>query len=488
MRARPKARAGIGVRRRAGAALAAAVACACAVGPDYERPALDVPADYKAAASAAPPASGPAFADLGWWEVFEDPQLAAYLEEALANSFDLKIAAARVLQAAAGARIARSEFFPTINAGGDLQTARVSERGPTPLAPGVDPEYEFGTAFIAMPAYEIDLWGRIRRANEAAWATLLATEADRQTVRQTLVALVATTYLELLELDHELEIALRTLDTRQDSLQLTIEREAGGVAALQDVRQAEILVHTAEAAVAEIHRAIELTENALCVLLGRNPGPLPRGPGFTTQTPRAEVPAGLPSSLLGRRPDIRAAEQRLVAANADIGQAKAAFFPELTLTGFFGYQTTALSDLFSAPARTWQFGPAVTLPLFTGGRLTANLELAQARFDEALASYRQVVQVSFREVADGLVAWQRNREVRDRQEARTLAHRGATELAGIRYEGGVTSYLEVLYNEQELFNAELELARARLAELVSVVQLYRALGGGWQPREPDADS
>ncbi len=457
----------------------------CTVGPNYQRPNVDTPSAYRRAASDTNAPSGPAsFADLGWWEIFKDPQLSAYLQEALTNSWDIKIAAARVLQAEANARIARSQFFPTVNAGGDLVTSRTSQKGPVNIPSSIDPERGYGDLFLSMPAYEVDLWGRVRRANEAARAALLASIEAQRTVRQTLVAQVATTYLELLELDLELQIAQRTYGVRTNSLSLTESRHEGGVASIQDVYQARVLVYTAEAAIADTQRRREQQENLLSILLGRNPGGVERGPALTLQTLRAEVPPGLPSTLLERRPDLRAAEQQLVAANADIGQAKAAFYPQLTLTGFYGYQTVALSDLFSAPAQTWQFGPAVTMPLFTGGRLKGNLKLSQARFQESVASYQSAVQNAFREVSDSLIAYQRTQEYRGRQEQNTQAHRDATATANDRYEGGVTSYLEVLYNEQELFNAELALAQARLSELLSVVQLYRALGGGWQTQEP----
>lgn len=456
----------------------------CAVGPDYKRPAVDAPAAFRTAASDTNAPSGPAsFADLGWWETFKDPALIAYVTEALTNNWDIKIIAERVLQAEASARVARAQFFPTVNAGGDLVTSRASERGPTAFPSGVNPQRDYGDVFASMPAYEVDLWGRVRRANEAARAQLLATREAQRTVRQTLVIDVATTYLQLLELDLELEIAQSTYGARTNSLGLTKSREEGGVASMQDVHQAQILVSTAEASIADIHRQIEQQENQISVLLGRNPGDIKRGQPLIGHSPRADVPAGLPSSLLERRPDIRSAEQQLVAANANIGQAKAAFYPQLTLTGFYGYQSVALSDLFTSPARTWQFGPAVTLPLFTGGRLRGNLQFAEASFRESVARYQQTVQNAFREVSDGLIAYQRTREFRLKQQDRTQAHRDATRLANIRYEGGVTSYLEVLYNEQELFTAELGLAKARLNELLSVVQLYRALGGGWTTPE-----
>jgi multidrug efflux system outer membrane protein len=281
-------------------------------------------------------------------------------------------------------------------------------------------------------------------------------------------------------LDLELQIAQNTYGVRTNSLGLTTSRQEGGVASIQDVHQARILVYTAEASIADTHRRIEQQENLLSILLGRNPGPIERGTPLISQTLRVEVPPGLPSSLLERRPDVRAAEQGLVAANANIGQAKAAFYPQVTLTGFYGYQSVSLSDLFTAPARTWQFGPTVTMPLFTGGRLKGNLKLAEAAFHEAVAGYQQTVQGAFKDVSDSLIAYQRTQEYRARQEENTQAHRDAAETANVRYEGGVTSYLEVLYNEQELFNSELLLAQARLNELLSGVQLYRALGGGWQ--------
>jgi len=453
----------------------------CTVGPNYKRPALNTPAAFRQAASGTNDLSATnSLVNLGWWQVMNDPQLQAYIAEALTNSWDIHIAAARVLQAEAVARVTRAQFFPTVGVGADWATTRTSEHGPAGVAAGVNPQKEYGSVYGAMAGYEVDLWGRIRRANEAARAQLLATDAAQLTVRQTLVAQVATAYLSLLELDHELEIAQRTRQVRTNSLALTQARQEGGVASMQDVHQAQILVATAEAAIADTHRRIEQKENELSILLGRNPGSPRRGEALVRLKLDLTVPPGLPSDLLERRPDIRTAEQQLVAANADIGQAKAAFFPKVTLTGFYGFQSVALSDLFKGGSQTWQFGPAVTVPLFTGGALKGNLKLARARFDEAVAFYQKTVQNSFREVSDSLIAYQRTREFRARQEENTQAHRSATDLANTRYEGGVTSYLEVLYNEQELFNSELTLAQARLNELLSVVSLYRALGGGWQ--------
>jgi multidrug efflux system outer membrane protein len=453
----------------------------CAVGPDYKRPPVNTPNEYRTAAPETNAPSGTnSFADLGWWEVFADPQLRDYVAEALTNNWDIKIAAARVLQAEASARVVRSQFFPSVAVGGDLITSRTSQNGPSAPPGGTDPDQNYGTVFASMSTYEIDLWGRIRRANEAARAQLLATEAARQTVRQTLVSAVAAAYLNLLQLDYELGVSRRTYAVRTNSLALTSAREEGGVASLQDVVQARVLVASADAAIVDVLRRQEQKENELCILLGRNPGALQRGLPLREQPVRTDVPAGLPSALLERRPDIRSAEEELVAANANVGEAKAAFFPQLTLTGAFGYQSVSLSDLFTSPSRMWQFGPTLTLPVFTGGRLRGQYQFAKARFEEALAQYQQTVQSAFRDVSDALIQYRRTREFTVRQEQSTQARREAAELANIRYDGGVTSYLEVLYSEQELFTSELQLAQALGNELLSVVQLYRALGGGWE--------
>lgn len=460
-----------------------ALLAGCAVGPDYQRPAVDTPSAFRPAESDQGDLSVTnSLAELGWWQLTDDEVLLSYVAEALTNSWDIKIVAARVMQAEAALRVTRSQFLPSISAGGDVYTSRFSEEGPTPIPAGVDPQQTYGDVFVSMSEYEVDLWGRIRRASEASRARLLRSVAAQDTVRQTLVTDVASTYLLLLQQDQDLEISRWTLANRTNSLSLTVSREEGGVASMEDVAQARILVTTAEASITVTLRQIELTENALCVLLGRNPGPVERGRPLRDQPLRAEVPAGLPSALLERRPDLRVAEQALVAANANIGQAKAAFFPQLTLTGVYGVQSVSLSELFTGPAQAWQFGPTLTVPLFTGGRLRGELKGAEARFDEAVARYRRSVQGAFRDVSDGLISFQRLRELRGQLEARTEAHREAAELASIRYEGGVTSYLEVLYTENELFDAELELSRAEANELISVVQLYRALGGGWQIR------
>ena len=342
-----------GVVRLAMLLVLAAALAGCAVGPNYQRPAVETPATFRPAASATNDLSATnSLANLDWWQVLNDPQLQSYLAEARTNSWEIKIAAARVLQAEAVARVTRSQLFPTVGAGGDWATTRASENGPSPIPAGLNPMREYGSIYAGMAAYEADLWGRIRRANETARANLLATEAAQLTVWQTLIAQVATSYLSLLELDYELEIAQRTYGVRTNSFVLTKARADGGVASLQDVYQSQILVSTAEASIADTHRLIEQQENQLNLLLGRNPGSPKRGAGLLRQKLDVAVPPGLPSELLERRPDIRTAEQQLIAANADIGQAKAAFYPKVTLTGFYGFQSVALSDLFTAPART----------------------------------------------------------------------------------------------------------------------------------------
>lgn len=326
---------------------------------------------------------------------------------------------------------------------------------------------------------EIDFWGRLRRTTEAAWADLLASTEAQWTVVTTLISDVAMTYFQLRELDLELEIAYHTLTLRQDSLRLVQMRAEGGLVSLLEVRQAEILVTTAAQTIPDIERRMAQTENRLSILLGQNPGAVPRGRPLLEQLALPEVPAGLPSALLERRPDIRQAEQQLVAANARIGVAKALFFPQVTLTGSAGVGTTAVNGTFFGPSGLFAVGPGVTLPIFNMGRIRAGVESAEARQQEALLRYQQTIQQAFREVADALVEYRKRQEFRVQQESLTRTLQDATSLSRQRYEGGVTSYLEVLDTERQLFTAELSLAQAQRDELLAVVQLYKALGGGW---------
>jgi multidrug efflux system outer membrane protein len=339
---------------------------------------------------------------------------------------------------------------------------------------------QYGEVSLNLLSFEVDIWGRLRRATEAARAELLSADWNRRTVITTLVSDVATAYFNLLELDMELAIAKDTLATREESLRLIKLQAQGGVATLLDVRQGEQLVYGAAQTIPSTEQQIEQTENQISLLLGKNPGPVTRGRSLTEQQTPPEVPAGLPSSLLERRPDIQAAEQTLVATNANIGVAKAAYFPQITLTGYYGYQSIALAGLFSGSRRIWNFLPQLTQPIFTAGLLSSQVELAEAQQRSALAQYEGAIQTGFSDVSDALVAYQKVREVRVQRELLVTALQDRKRLAYMRYNGGVDTMLNALNSDQDLFVAELSLAQARLNELLSLVQLYRALGGGWQ--------
>jgi len=401
---------------------------------------------------------------------------------ALVQNYDLRDAAARVEAARANLGITRSNQFPNFDAGADITTTRFSRNGSLPLPAAVAPlqNRTFGEATLNLLSFELDIWGRLRRATEAARANLLGAEETRKAVMITLVSQVADAYFSLRELDDELEISRRTLTTRQESLDLTRTRQSGGVATLLDLRQGEQLVYTAAETIPTLQQQIEQTENQISLLLGKNPGEVLRGRSLTEQQMPPEVPAGLPSALLERRPDIRAAEQNLVAANAQIGVAKAAYFPQISLTGFLGGQGNQLSSLFSGPSAVWNFTPQVTQPIFTAGRLKSNVKLQEALRDSALIEYEKTIQTAFTEVSNTLIAHQRVRESRVQQELLVAALQDRTRLAYLRYRGGVDLLLNALDADRDLFQAELTLSQIRFSELDSVVQLYKALGGGWQ--------
>jgi multidrug efflux system outer membrane protein len=327
--------------------------------------------------------------------------------------------------------------------------------------------------------FELDLWGRLRRATEAARAELLGSEDSWRSVLITLVADTARTYFDLLELDRELEIARSTLQTRRASLDLQRQRAERGLSTQLDVQRAAAEVAVAAATIPDVERRIAQAENALNVLVGRNPGPIPRGAALDAQRVPPEVPAGLPSALLERRPDIRQAEQTMIAANARIGEAKAAYFPRISITGLFGLESVSLSSLFKGASRVWDVGPTMTVPIFTAGRISGTVKVSEARQQQALAQYRRTIEQAFREVADALVFHQKVREIRAEQAARVAATRQALYLANLRYERGLSTYLDVLDQERQLFRAELDLASSTRDQLTAVVQVYKALGGGW---------
>jgi multidrug efflux system outer membrane protein len=453
--------------------IAAATAGCATVGPDYKRPEVVTPDTFRGEAQPAP-ADAASFGEAKWATVFEDEPLRQLIDEAIGQNYDLRIAAARILQAEALYGITRSNQFPQVDAQASVQGQRSSANS----------DREARTAGVVQlgvsATWEPDFWGKYRRANEAARAQILASEWGRRAIATSLIGQVANGYFTLRALDLELTIATRTLETRQESLRLTQVREAGGATSLVDVRQAEQLVYGAQAEITDLQRLIEQQENFISVLLGRNPGSIPRGRPLTEQPHAPALPAGLPSSLLERRPDIQQAEQGIVATNAQIGVAKAAYFPQIALTGAGGVASTALSTLFTAAGGAWTAAASLVQPVFTAGRTRSQVALAEARRQEAELVYQQTIKQAFREVSDGLVEYRRLRELRETQELLVRAAQDARRLADLRYQGGAASYLEVLDSDTRLFVAELSLVRAQLGELSAYVDIYRALGGGWR--------
>jgi outer membrane protein, multidrug efflux system len=449
----------------------------CTVGPNYSRPPVTAPPVFRGADRATQDTAS--LADLKWFDVFKDQRLQEMIRTALVQNHDLRDAVVRVEAARANLGITRADQFPTIDASAGITASRISSSGSVPLPQGVDQTRTFGNV-AGLLSFEVDVWGRLRRATEAARADLLASDENRKAVVTTLVSDVASAYFNLLELDMELSIARRTLAVREESLKLITSRERGGLGTLLDVRQGEQLVHGAASVIPDVERLIEQTENQISLLLGGSPAAIVRGRSLTDQEPPPAVPPGLPSSLLDRRPDIRAAEQNLVAANALIGVAKAAYFPRITLTGLLGFQSDQLSSLFTGPMRIWQFVPQVTQPIFNAGRIKSNVRLATAQQEIALIQYERVIQTAFREVSDALIQYQKEREIRAQLELLVATLQDRSRMSHVRYEGGIDTLLNALDADRDLFAAELGLAQTRRNEVLALVQLYRALGGGWQ--------
>ena len=461
----------------------------CTVGPDYQRPSVEVPGVYRGVApdasdrSYAPPqqpsqtTAQPTVQSLGdekWWEVFHDPELQSLIRTALKNNYDVRIAATRVLQAQAQLGITRADQFPAVGAGGNITSQQNPKLGPIP-------SYELTQgSLIAAASWNPDFWGRYRRATESARANLLANEWAQKAVISTLVANVAASYFTLRQLDLQLEVSKRTFAHRKESLDLTNTLEQHGISSLLDVKQSEQLVYTAATEIPDLERQIAQQENAISILLGRNPGDIPRGLALTEQPHSPDVPAGLPSALLERRPDIREAEQNLVAANAQIGVAKSAYFPQISLTGTAGYESPSLTNLFTGPAGLWNLAASFTQPIFEGGRLKSGVRLTEAQREQMLLTYQQTIQGAFRDVSNALVAYRKDREFRIQEQNLLTSAQQAAELSNQRFNAGTTDYLEVLTNETNAFSAELGLAQAQGNELIALVQLYQALGGGWQ--------
>jgi multidrug efflux system outer membrane protein len=454
---------------------------ACAAKDKYKRPNVDVPGSYRGATQEAAqpdhpvPQNEQSIGDLKWSEVFQDPELQQLIRTALQQNYDLRIAATRILEAQAQLGITRADQFPSIGVGASATNQRI------PRQKNLPPEYETSSAAVgASMSWELDFWGKYRHATEAARANLLATEWGRRAVTNGLVSNVAAAYFELRAYDLQLEIAKRTLASRQESLQLTKTLADGGGGTELDVRQAEQLVAVAQETIPDLERRIQQQENLISTLLGNNPGPIARGLKITEQPHSPQVPAGLPSSLLERRADIRQAEAELMAAHAQIGVARSAYFPQITLTASSGFQSSALTSLFSGPAGLWSFGGSLLQPIFEGGRIRSGVRLSEARQKEMVLNYQQTIQQAFRGVSDSLVAYQKDREYRERQEQLLSSAQGAAQLSEERYRGGAAGYLEVLTNETNAFDAELGLVQAQANELLSLVEIYRNLGGGWE--------
>jgi multidrug efflux system outer membrane protein len=454
--------------------LASSLIGGCAVGPNYQRPAVQTPAAYREL-SGSPEAQArtASFADLPWWQVFQDPQLQDLIRTALKQNYDMQLATERINAERAQLAITRSNLFP-------------QAQGDANFTGGKEKSFQSKSNFLALTAdaaFQLDLFGKLRRENEAARAQLLASEDAQRTVMLTLVSDVASNYFTLLQLDLELQITRDTVNTQGDSVKLTSFRLDHGVATKLDVLQAQQVLDTANARIPDLERQIGQKEDAISILIGDYPQGVTRGRPLTEQALPPDVPPGLPSALLERRPDIREAEQMLVAANAEIGVAKAEFFPQISLTGSGGGsfgRSSVFTSMMSSQTGIWSYGVQVTQPIFAGGALRGNLHLAESQHEQALIAYKQAIQHAFGDVSDALIAYQKYHDVRVRQEQAVKDLDESVRLSIMRYQGGTTTYLEVLDGQRSLFDAELTLATARGNEYQSLVQLYRALGGGWQ--------
>jgi multidrug efflux system outer membrane protein len=468
----------MGARRTALVVLFGCLAGGCRLGPDYERPPVVAPERWRelSAAEAASMANTP------WWELFEDRQLQEYIRIALAENKDLKIAVERIEEARALYGISRADLFPRVNASGSVGRARVSEKGPLAV-PGADVEDNF-ISLGADLAWEIDIFGRVRRATEAQRAILLATEQAQRSVVIALVAAVAQAYIELRDFDRRLEIARDTVESRRAYVELARVRFQGGLTSELDWRQAEAELHRTQSFLYDFERLVGQKENELSLLLGRNPGALARGRSIDVQPVPPAIPAGLPSELLDRRPDLLEAEQLLVSQNARIGEAKALLYPRFSLTGFFGWESTDFDDLFTAPARTWSISGNVLQAIFNSGENLARVEAAESRQRQALYGYERAILQAFREVEDALIGYRKTGDQQGSQRDRVGAEKRVLRLAELRYRGGVAAYLEVLDAQRSLFDSELDEVSAVTDHFLWLIRLYKALGGGW-PHEPE---
>lgn len=445
----------------------------CMIGPDYRRPTVETPQAWRFDVKEARD-----LANTAWWEQFNDPVLNELVMIALKENKDLMIASARVEEFMGRYGVTRSALFPQVGASGTAGRERISEvDGPTPLSPLVNPNYDFYQVVLSA-SWELDIWGKLRRATEAARADLLSTEEARRAVVLTLVTSVASSYVTLRDLDKQLEITKQTAKTREESYKLFQLRFTGGVISELQLSQVKSEYEAALATIPRIEKSIGQQENLISILLGRNPRAIPRGKTIDELVPPS-VPAGLPSDLLERRPDIRQAEQNLISANANIGVAKALYFPTISLTGFLGTSSASLSDLFSGPSKIWSYAVPISLPIFTAGAIEGQVRAAEAIQRQTLFQYEKAIQNGFREVDDALIDQNRTREQLQAQLRQIDALKVYARLARVRYEEGYTSYVEVLDAERSLFDRELSYAQTQDLLFQALVNLYKAMGGGW---------
>lgn len=454
--------------------LVALMLTSCMMGPNYQRPAVDSPQAWRFEDKEAKDT-----ANTAWWEQFNDPVLNDLILTALKENKDVKTAAAKVEQFVGQYGTTRAALFPQVSAGATYGRQRASElTGPSPLEhTGVDPTFNSSQLFLNA-AWEIDLWGKLRRSTEAARADLLSTEEARRTVILTLVTSVASTYIDLRDLDKQLEIAKQTAKSREESYNLFKLRFEGGVISELELNQVKSEYEQALSTIPQFEKSIAQTENSLCTLLGRNPGAIARGKTIDQLTLPA-VPSGLPSDILTNRPDIRQAEQNLISANANIGVAKALYFPSISLTGLLGLESKDLSDLFKGPAKTWSWAVPASMPIFTAGQIAGQVKAAEALQQQALFTYEKSIQEAFREVDDALIDQKKSREQIEAQGRQVASLRDYARIARLRYDNGYTSYIEVLDAERSLFNAELSYTQTQGTLFLALVNLYKSMGGGW---------
>ncbi|MCI0619360.1 efflux transporter outer membrane subunit [bacterium] len=450
----------------------------CKLGPNYKRPTVPVPTGWKE-----PVPLDTSLANLQWWDLFQDPQLQELIRVSLEENKDLKIAYERIEEARAFYGFQKADLYPHVDLNGSGAEQETSHDGVTKIPDDVDTSKPFWT-LNASVFWELDFFGRIRRATEAEQALMLSTEQGMRFTVISLVSAVAQAYMELRDLDLRLAISRNTLQSRADYVDLAKLRFEGGLTSELDFRQAEAEYNRTLAIVQDFERQVSQKENEISVLLGRNPGSILRGRELEEQPLPPQVPAGLPSTLLERRPDILEAEQLLVSSNARIGEAKALLFPIISLTGFFGWESTELDNITSSRAKTWSIGANLLQPIFNAGKNQRNVEVQESRFRQQLYAYESTILQAFREVEDSLIDYQKSGEQRVSQAARVQAERRVLELAEVRYRGGVSNYLEVLDAQRSLFDAELDSVEAVRNQLVALIRLYKALGGGWTEPEP----